>query len=204
MNTELQNLSRRIDQALGAKNLLLNSIQNLDHRINQTKREGWHIEAARDVIHAVAVKTQEEVQMCLESAVSHALRSVFDEPYKFHVDFEIKRQRTEANLTISKQGEKITPRDSSGGGVIDIISFTLKVLLWSLAPNHPAPVLLLDEPFRFVSTDLQPKVGELLREVQEQMGIQFVVITHEEELIEFADCVYKISNNKNVSRIKEI
>lgn len=198
---DLHRLTKSIDQAIGVKREKEKTLAALDQKINRTKREGWHIAQSKDIIHALALKTQEGVQLCLEGAVTHSLRSVFDDPYKFHVDFEIKRQRTEAELTVSNQGEKVKPKDSSGGGLMDVISFTLKVLLWSLSPRKPAPILILDEPFSWLDAERLPRAGELLREIQKQMGIQFIIITHEEELLNTADSVFRITNKTRKSKV---
>jgi DNA repair exonuclease SbcCD ATPase subunit len=40
----------------------------------------------------------------------------------------------------------------------------------------------LDEPFRFVSDEYQPAVADLMEEMADKLGIQFIIVTHEENL----------------------
>ena len=188
-------------QAVGAKREKERNVQDAERRVLVNTREGWYLEQAAAIIQTVAMQTQKEVQVCLEGAVGHALQTVLGEPYQFHVDFEIKRQRTEACLSLSRNGNKLLPRDSSGGGVMDVISFTLMVLLWSISPRHPAPVMVLDEPFNWLDEERQPLAGGLLGEVCEQMGIQFIVVTHREELIPTGAKVFRVTRTNGASRV---
>ena len=200
---KLQGLRQRLDKLAGAQSQIQKDLDWAEKQYATGRKEEQLLAKARDIIHAVALKTQQEVQLCLEEAVSHSLQTVFHEGYAFHVDFEIKRNRTEALLSVSRapSEEKINPMMASGGGVVDIISFSLKVLLWSIADKRTHPVILLDEPFRFVSADLQPQVGQLLQEISSQMGIQFIIVTHEEELIESASAVFSVRLKKGVSLV---
>lgn len=154
------------------------------------KDKGQEIYLAQEIIQKVGLETQKQIQLKLTSLISHALQVIFEQNYQCHLDYQIKRSRSEASFTISRDGgEKINPKDASGGGVIDIMAFILRIILWSIDPDRTRNTMILDEPFRCVSTDLQPKVAEVLSEISNKMGLQFLIITHEEEL---TDCAGKI------------
>ena len=57
---------------------------------------------------------------------------------------------------------------------------------------------------RFLSADLQPKTGKMLKEINEKLNLQLIIISHELELIEQADVVFKTTLKNGKSKIKKI
>ena len=49
---------------------------------------------------------------------------------------------------------------------------------------------------RFLSRDLHHKATEMLKEISEKLGLQIIMVTHSEELIEAADKVFTIRAGK--------
>jgi DNA repair exonuclease SbcCD ATPase subunit len=64
-------------------------------------------------------------------------------------------------------------------------------------------VLILDEPFRYLSTDLQSKASEMLNEISERLGLQIIMVTHEEELVDEVDKTFRVRINKGKSTVEE-
>jgi DNA repair exonuclease SbcCD ATPase subunit len=65
-------------------------------------------------------------------------------------------------------------------------------------------LIILDEPFKFISRDLQERAGEILKKLSEKMKLQIIMVTHIPEFIEVADKVFEVrKNEKGVSRIIE-
>lgn len=151
------------------------------------KEEAEHIEKARIIAQLVAQATQSELEYKIASIVTAALETVFPEPYEFVIKFDIKRGRTEAILSLKQNNMEIDPMTGTGGGVVDVASFALRLACYLISTPRGQNTIIMDEPFRFVSTDLQPKVGELLQEMSQKLGIQFIMVTHENELKEYAD-----------------
>ena len=119
--------------------------------------------------------------------------------------FEITgRGTTECHLQYERNGNLIKPMDASGGGTIDIALFALRLGSWSLSQPRSRPVIILDEPFRFVSRDKMPLAGQMLKETSEQLGLQIILITHIAELIEWSDKVFETSIKNEVTSITEI
>jgi ABC-type glutathione transport system ATPase component len=74
--------------------------------------------------------------------------------------------------------------------------------VWAMAEPRTAPVFLLDEPSKFLSVDLQPKFGQMLRELSDLLGVQFVVVTHSPEVAESADRAYNVDKDGAASAVK--
>jgi DNA repair exonuclease SbcCD ATPase subunit len=133
------------------------------------------------IVRALAREVQDSVKGQMESAVNQCLEAVFDEPYEFRVVFVEKRGKTEAELVFTREGEEIDPMTAAGGGVVDVVAFALRLASIIIDPRQPR-VLVLDEPFKFVSRNYLPRVADLLEELAEGLGIQIIMVTHIPEI----------------------
>jgi DNA repair exonuclease SbcCD ATPase subunit len=75
----------------------------------------------------------------------------------------------------------------------------LRFALWSL--SNTANVIILDEALKFVSADLRPRASEILAEICKTLGVQVIMVTHLEEIIENADKVIKVSKKGKYSSV---
>lgn len=133
-------------------------------------------------VQAVAHVVQQETHTAIASVVTRCLQAVFPDPYEFQILFEERRGRTEARLVFVRDGEAVSPLDSSGGGVVDVAAFALRLACLMLAQPARRRLVVLDEPFKFVSADYLPAVRQLLEDLAAELGVQFVMVTHLEEL----------------------
>ena len=159
-------------------------------------------ELAQALFQQTAKETQEQLRFHIQDLVQSALDSVFPGKYTFKVEFELKRGRTEAVLFLDKDGTRMDPMDSNGGGVVDIISLALRISAWSI--SRTAPVLLLDEPFKFLSAKYRPLMGEMLAGISHRLGLQIIMVTHDPDMVEIADRIFTIDQKARKSFISEI
>ena len=136
----------------------------------------YHKQAV-EVVQLVAQSVEQAVHDKIAGVVSSCLNSVFDDPYEFKITFERKRNRTEARLSFVRDGLEVDPMTASGGGVVDVAAFALRVACLSLKQDIDK-VLVLDEPFRFLSKEYRPRIRQLLQTLSADLGIQFIIVTH--------------------------
>ena len=143
-----------------------------------------HLDAvdAQHVIQAIAKGIQESAHKQIAGVVSRCLEAVFDEPYKFKMNFELKRGRTEVALVFERLGMEVDPMDASGGGVVDVAAFALRCACLVLSRPKLRRILVMDEPFKFVSEIYRPRVREMIDALSVDLNIQFVIVTHISEL----------------------
>lgn len=180
--------------------LIKNNIKEKEDEIETLTEKEINLEEASNIARLVAEQTQSELSFHISDIVSHALSSIFEEAYKFELKFIQKRGKTEAELSFTRDGNEVDPMTACGGGVVDIASFALRLAMLMLQ-KHKAPVLILDEPFRFVSADYQEKAGLLLKELSHKLGIQIIMVTHTDSLIADADKVFFVGNRKGKAYI---
>jgi len=139
-------------------------------------------ETARRLLQGVASAVQQKAHGQIASVVSRCLEAVFDDPYEFRVEFLEKRGKTEANMLFVRSGNPVDPMSASGGGVVDVAAFAARLACLMLSRPARRRLLVLDEPFRFVSRDLRPRVRELVEVLAGEMQMQFVLVTHDPQL----------------------
>lgn len=163
--TSVQTLQRYSDQLDEA----------LSNRTNLTK--------AKEVIQVVGESIQKKAHSQIAGVVSECLELVFEEPYTFDIVFEKKRNKTEARLVFRKDGNEIDPLNASGGGVVDVAAFALRVSCLVLSKPKLRKLLVMDEPFRFVSEEYRENVQQVMDKLSTEFGIQMILVTHMKELI---------------------
>ena len=201
-----RNYNELIAQATGAKKQIVKSLFAVTQSNNEYVKKLQHLEKAQVFLQKVAQDTQEQLKIHVEDIVQLALDAIFPDKYTFEIQFSISYGKTTAELVfISKQsGHIVDPMIASGGGVVDVCSFALRLACWTLSRGIDK-VIILDEPFRFLSKNLQERAGQLLKELSLRLSIQIILTTHLDALIEAADKTINVKLDKSgVSQIAYI
>ena len=201
---QIQTYRKKIDQLKGQEKSLQKLLQKSEDDFKKIKKEIKNIEIAQIVIQTVAKETQEKLIYNIENIVTSALEAVLDQPYKFVVQFNIKRNRTECKLLFKRDNKLIDPLNSSGYGAADLASFALRIAAWSLTNPKKRSIFILDEPFKHLSTELHEKSSMLIKELSLKLGIQFIIITHVNQISEHSDKVFRVTKSGAYSIVKEI
>jgi len=204
----LTKLRQRLEQDRGALRAIRDSIASTESALTSLRSEALDIEEGGLILTHVAQQTQAKVGIYLDDMVTAGTEAVFpnDTDYRFKADFIQRRGQTEVDLMLADaQGNRIKPSDQDGGGLVDVVAFLLRVALWSLG-RETRPVIILDEPFRNLhGRDDQQRASELIHELSVRLGLQFIIITGEDEgpeLLAGADRVIKVSKVRGVSQVK--
>ncbi len=194
---------RKVDALQAEHRLLGQQLERETERLEGLKQDAEYIEKARALIQQAALQTQETLKIRLTAIVTTALRTVFiDKNLEFSVRFESKRGRTEAVLEVGENDIFTDPIEGHGGGVVDVVSFALRAAFWSISRTRS--VLVLDEPFRFLSRDLQSSAAEMIRTLSDKLGLQIIMVSHILVLQEAANLVFEVTREGDVSSVEEI
>jgi len=190
-----------LEQQKGQKTQIEKTITELTSNLKEDRRSLHRHEQAKEIIREVGLKTQEQLSFHISDIASLALDSVFDNPYKLEVEFVQRRNKTECDLYFVRDEEKMDPLSASGGGAVDVTAFALRIASWSMNQPHTRPVIILDEPLRFLSVDLQERASTMIKEISKKLGLQFIIITHESTLATYADKVFETKIRRGVTKI---
>lgn len=196
---KIENYKRLVAQVKGKRDFLTQEIKDAKRNVKGLKKRQEDLEAAQAFLQIVAKETQEQFKFQITDIVQLALDTCFPDEYKFEINFNIKYGKTEAELVFKSDGNDVDPLTASGGGVVDMASFALRIAAWSLGKTDN--VMILDEPFKFMSRDLQPRAAKILRELSHRLDLQMIMSTHIKEMIDASDRVFEVEKIKKVSRV---
>jgi len=198
MTGNIKNYKSRLEQKKGYIHSLEKQVAILNSSLATIYNNMQYAEQALAITQEVARQTQSQIKLHIEDIISMALEYILDDPYTFELDFVVKRNKTECDIYFVRDGKRIKPIDQSGGGAVDIASFASRIALWSLGDTDN--VLIFDEPFKFVSREYQLKVGELLKKLSDQLGLQILMVSHNSNFIQQSDNIIEIYKEQNVSK----
>lgn len=196
---EFREIKNDFQQKKGRRDLLGENLEKTKQKITRLKNRLEDATKARVIIQKVAQETQQNLEYHIGQLVTTALASVFPEPPEFVTKIAVRRNKTECDLFFKEFDVLEKPVDSSGGGPLDVASNALRYTYWSLNPNRPT--FILDEPFKFVSPDLQHKVSDMLKMLSKELGIQIIMVSHAEEINYSADKTFLVEKIGKISKV---
>jgi len=195
-------LRQYLERLKGKKSQIQLNLNQVKQSLRERRIALKEHEEAREIVRLVGQKTQEQLQFHVSDITTMALNTVFDNPYQMKMEFVRRRLKTECDLKFVRDDLEIDPIEASGVGAIDVASFALRIASWSMKRPHSRNVIIMDEPFRHLSTNYQSRASEMLKEISTKLGIQFIIITHEEELTKESDKTFEVTIQKGVSKVK--
>lgn len=164
-------------------NHLKESLTTEEKALKKAEKTLTRSQDAQEILQHLAQAIQQRAHDKISEVVSHCLSAVFGEDaYTFKIEFERKRGRTEAHLRFVRGDLDVDPMTASGGGVIDVAAFALRIACLMLHRPRLSRVVVLDEPFKFLSVEYRPQVREMLEQISKEMGLQVILVTHIDEL----------------------
>ena len=200
----IQKIKELYQQSKGMKIQIEKDLEFNKSSLQKTNERMKRLEDAQTFLQKVAQETQEHLKFKIEDIVNLALETCFPGEYSFRLNFNISRGKTEAELVFLSQSSDrpIDPMNASGGGVVDIACFALRIASYVLEQGIDN-VIVLDEPMKFVSKDLLDSAGEILKVLSTKLGLQIIMVTHENKFIDIADKVFEVKKDeKGRSKIK--
>lgn len=200
---DFERIEKLFNRSKGAYSQIQKRLKETVELKKESEKKLKLVEQAQVFLQKVAQSTQEKLKFQIEDIVNLALESVFPNEYEFKIEFNVSRGKTDAELVFldKRTGQTIDPMEASGGGVIDLTCFALRISAWALESGTDN-LIILDEPFKFVSKDLVSRAGDILKKLSEKMKLQVVMVTHIPEFIDIADKVFEIKKNENgISKI---
>lgn len=200
---ELQTLRTNLNTQKGRMFQIEKTIEENSITLKDSKRSLHRHEEAKEIIRTVGQITQQQISFHISDITSLAMEAVFKEPYQLKIDFVQRRNKTECDLSFERNGVKIDPLTASGGGAVDVAAFALRIASWTMMNPRSRNTIILDEPFRFLSGDNQERASEMVKEISQKLGLQFIIVTHNEVLSSYADRTFTVSIKKGISKVKQ-
>lgn len=176
-------LRNRLNQHLAKYDQACSQLDKEETELQRIKDHINEVEQAQKIIQIVAEAIQQKAHQQIAEVVSSCLAAVFEEDaYEFKIEFVQRRGKTEANLLLERDGLVVDPLRAAGGGVVDVVSFALRLACLLLSCPRKRALLVLDEPFKMLDASRVPLVGELLLRLSKEQKIQIIMVTHNSKL----------------------
>jgi DNA repair exonuclease SbcCD ATPase subunit len=198
----IESIQERFNTLKAERQLLERQAEEKKTKLQELVRKEELLIKARWVITQVSQVTQQAFKERVESLVTLAIHSVFDRPYQFVMNFEQQRNKVVC-VPMVKEGEiELIPKDEMGGGIIDVISFAFRVILWSLQNPRSRNVFILDEPMKWVGKgERLQRAGQMFHQLSHRLGFQLIIASHEPELAEIADRAFQVTHDGQSSTV---
>jgi DNA repair exonuclease SbcCD ATPase subunit len=202
----ISDLRNKLEQFKGQQKTLISQRDTAIKKSTELSVEISATEEAKAIIQAVAKKTQDKLRSHIEEPVSLAMAAVFDDPYELRLDMVERRGRTECDLIFTKGGKDYDDlMFSGGGGPVDVAAFGLQIAVLAFMKHHARPLLILDEPLKWLKGGELPERGAMMiSQVAKELGITVIMVSHIPEQKAGADKLFHVTMGSNrVSKVKE-
>lgn len=183
--------------------------KELDGQVADLTAQASDLERVSLLLNGLGEAKQQQAQATIEDLVTRGLRTIFDESLSFHIVASSKGKSSVVDFlvrTTLPSGVVDTPvMDARGGGLAATVGFLLRVVVLMLrTQGRGSQLLVLDETFAHVSEDYLPGIAEFLRQVVDHSGVQIILVTHQETLVENADTVYRFSSVEGKTKVTHV
>lgn len=189
---QINTLNSSLSSLKGQCSLLSEQITQHEHKLKQLlgNRELYvkSVELLNLVSEATKVKTKEG----FEKIVTYALRYIYNSDYSFELEFGRRGNLSELDFNVKTPEckEPLNLLDSQAGGVLDVVSVALRIVLLELIRPRIEGMLILDESFKHLHSippEYLERVNMFIKEINKKFNRQIIMITGREELIKEAD-----------------
>lgn len=194
------------ERLLERQRLLKKSIEDDKVVTKNLKRDVRKLKIAFDIFSGILTSMRKLVIKKLRKIVTPVVQHVFEDR-DFSFDIQYKQSGTNHYYTpVIKDGNEIyIPKYETGGGLIPILDFSLRVTFLELDQKDSEKIIFLDEPFGWLG-DLSYKAVEIILVLSKRMNIQFIINTHDKLLEDLADRKWEVvyqGGKSCVERIKD-
>ena len=159
-------------------------------------------EKSKIIVSDISVSAKKNAVSFLEKVVTDAIQYIAGSNYRFEIDLDDSGKNIKCEFYIVEMvngvESKQTPKDSCGGGFVDIISTALRYAYVNLY-NKPKLMgwMMLDEPGKMVSANMSAKFGEFIKQLGKDFDRQTIMVTHNPNLLSIADNFITINKGGN-------
>lgn len=208
-------LLERIDQLHGGLSRVQGHRESAQQRLVQVRSEIKRLEHEEEVLDLVAelLRTLIDREVAdgaksVEKLLTEGLQAVFDDQdLSVRADTEVQRGRVSVDLlTVQKKADGTVTegvsRSAFGGSVTTVQSILLRIIV--ALRRGLRPILVLDESMAALDSNYVQNMGRFLGLLCQRMGMDILLVTHNQTLIEVADTCYRIQYSEKGATFKVV
>lgn len=196
----LNELKERVSAAKAKRDFTKQRLAEIESRTKLLEDRRKGVDGAILAVQEAAALTQGKLVQRFTDIVQTCLDCVFPDSYKFKMEFVSKRNKTEVDIWLDKDGTRMDPMTSNGGGVVDVICFALRLACLTISDYDK--VMLMDEPFPHVRGMAKSRLGELVSQVSKTIGVQVIMVADVSGSSVEADKTFNVSKVGGISQVE--
>lgn len=202
-------VQRELDAEVGEARAVLTRGKELQSVVEILGDEINDLERVTILLNSIGEERQLKAQTLIENLVTRGLQTIFDDSLSFHIVQSVKGKTAVVDFVVRSTMPEATfetpVMEARGGGLAATIGFLLRVTVMLLGHDPKKDnILVLDETFAHVSAEYIPALGAFLHELREKTGIQIIMVTHQEEFLDYADRVYRFSYDNGKTKVVQL
>jgi hypothetical protein len=209
ISSALAAMNKDHQEGIGARNLLQTQQQEKTDALATLRGEIRLLDAEQAVLSHTSRSMMTDLVSRIEEPVSAALQLLWEDDRLFRFRFgEYRGEPAAWREVLKREGTEedysaFDPDEQSGGGVSDIVSLILDLSFTQLIDPPPGGIFSRDEPAKQVDRQggdrKTQNIAFFLKEFVARTGIQFVFITHNDQLEKAGDVVYRVEKIKEMT-----
>lgn len=196
INKMIQTAKMELLTRQAKRDLLNQQLEEIITKEEVKRQEKEVLEKVKQLFHWSAEHARLQAKQQLETLVTNALQYVFGPSFRFEIELATHGGNPTAEFYVVTEWDgqvvKNKPQEARGGGIVDLVSLSLRIaLLETVKPRLSGPIIL-DEPGKHVSEDYIVQMVEFIKSLSETFGRQIIFVTHNTHLSESGDSAYYV------------
>lgn len=194
-----EELKESLDQRIHSNQIYKKEIEEKQVLILEASKKLNIVRTLLKTVEELALNKRNAYKSRIEAVVTDVLHTLYGREYSFHLNYCLKNNRSCLEVEVRKTYASgfTVKRDMSGhgGGVSDSVSIPLRLLILK-GSNDVGDILFLDEAYKHVDLNMAEIVGVFLRGLCEKMGMQIIMLSHHESILEQAEVGFYLENRE--------
>ena len=195
LESKLTSLNSELNSLNGKCELLSKQNETSNTKLTELSHNREIYKKSIELLTLVQNETNNKIKSGFQDIVSYALRYVYNADYAFELEFGRRGNLPELDFNIKTPTCKkaYDPEDTSGGGVLNIVSLALRIALMELHKPKIEGFLILDEPFAQINGKENLEQAErFLKAINERIKRQIIMVTNGDQMLSIADNIIEI------------
>ena len=195
LEVQFSDFTQKVGELKGEFNTLKDQQEKSEILIEKLKKDEETYVKAVELLSLVQQVTRDKIKESFEMIVTHGLNYIFEsDKYSFHLVFGRRGNLQELDFAVQTpdKNEPLDPMTTDAGGVLNIISFALRIVLMEVGHPKIYGFIISDESFANLSEDRIERASQFLKEINQKMNRQIIAISHQPKMIESADKLIEV------------
>ena len=202
MQAKVSTADTFVTEQKGQRNQILSELSSIDTRTAALQKEVEVEVQTLALLNNTSLAFWEKTKQGIESLVNKALLAVYpDRHYIFKIEQETLRGADHIRFMLDEDGVETDIWEESGLGIADIVGFALRIAYLTLYRPKLLPVLVMDEPFRYVSEKYATNAGRFAKQIAKDLGLQIIMVTHNSAISEQADQIFTCEKTGRITSV---